>query len=212
MKEIESVLDWYGSECSVSIWMLGGKGDMDTARSYLEKYYLPEEEYMQHWKPVQDRIFLNADESLSNLVFRDGYEMMAIKGGCLFLQEDFEQLQRCWLATNTKWLVIVQNTFGKKLGHPPLRFKFPADICWDDLRDGNFISITLLDLDYDEYFVFSESPDWGKYAASDYDMPLDIIGFKPEYSTVFHANMTDSPEDHAVVLDWLPDKYKGLIK
>ena len=59
----------------------------------MQKYWLAEEEYLNVWKPIQDKIFVQ-DKGLPELVYRAEFEMIALRGGCLFLEEDFKQLQK----------------------------------------------------------------------------------------------------------------------
>lgn len=89
---------------------------------------------------------------------------------------------------------------------------YPSDITWEKLTSGNFISTSLLEMSYNEYFVFSESGNWEKYSANDYEQPLDIIGFKPEYASIFKKNFEQLPEEWEKIKEWLPPEYKEIIK
>lgn len=59
---------------------------------------------------------------------------------------------------------------------------------------------------------FSKSGNWGKYTASDYDYPLDIIGFKPELASIYREQFKLSKEEKQEISKLLPQAYKKLIK
>lgn len=187
-------------------------GNKDIALEYLEKYYLSDEEYLKNWKPIQDTIFQNQDESLPEMMFKDDFSLLAIRGGILFEKEDFENLQNCMRQLGDKKLFIIQNYFGGKLKFPRLRMRYPSDITWGELMSGNFISTVIFEMFANEYFVFSESGHWGKYSANDYEQPLDIIGFKPEYEPIFREEFKQPQEEWEEIKEWLPKKYRAIIK
>lgn len=188
-----------------------GWGNKDVAKAYLDKYYISEDEYSRQWKLFRDAIFINQNKGLPELVFSDTFRLIATQGGVLFTQEDFEDLQKCILALGDKYLIIIQNTFGKSLNVPPLRMKYPSDITWDQLMGGNFIFTALFEMFKNEYFVFSESCKWGKYSANDFENPLDIIGFKPEYKSIFKENFKQPKEEWEEIKASLPTNYKKLM-
>lgn len=186
-------------------------GDKKLAEEYLQKYWLAEEEYLNVWKPIQGKIFVQ-DKGLPELIYRAEFEMIALRGGCLFLEEDFKQLQKAMQEVGEEYFVIVQHSQDFTDGEPMFRMKFPVNITWEELTSGNYISAVLLEMSYNEYFVFGKSGNWGKYSANDYEYPLDIIGFKPELSHIFQEYFRQPKEEHEEIREWLPQEYKELIK
>lgn len=186
-------------------------GDKKLAEEYLRKYWLPEQEYLSIWKPVQDKIFVQG-KSLPNLIYHSEFEMIALRGGCLFLEEDFKQLQKAMQEVGEECFVIIQHSQDFTEGEPMFRMKFPVNITWEELTSGNYISAVLLEMMLNEYFVFGKSGNYGKYSANDYEYPLDIIGFKPELVAVFQEHFKQPKEEQEEIREWLPQKYKELIK
>jgi len=183
---IDKLLEIYGhpdSEENFHLSVTQRETDNGIALSYLEKYHLPEEEYIKNWKPIQNIVFSKKNKSLPEMVFNKGFSLLAIRGGVLFEKEDFENLQRCIEQMGDKNLFIIQNDFGGKLKSFPLRMRYPSNITWEKLTSGNFISTALLEMSYNEYFVFSES-----------------------------GNFEQSPEEWEEIKEWLPPKYKEIIK
>ena len=189
-----------------SIW-----GNKELAEKYLQKYWLPEQEYLNVWKPIQDKIFVQG-KSLPDFIYNPEFVIIALMGGCLFLEEDFLQLQKAMQEVGEEYFVIIQHSQDFTEGEPMFRTKFPVSITWEELTNGNYISAVLLEMSYNEYFVFGSKGNWGKYSANDYENPVDIIGFKPELAPVFKENFRQSKEEQEEMQKWLPPKYKALIK
>lgn len=186
-------------------------GDKKLAEEYLHKYWLPEQEYISTWKPIQDEIFVQGN-SLPDLIYRPEFEMIAFGGGCLFVQEDFKQLQKAMQEVGEKHFVIIQHSQEFMEGEPMFRMKFPVKITWEEITSGNYISAVLLEMSYNEYFVFGENGNWGKYSANDYEYPLDIIGFKPELASIFKEHFKLPKKEKEEIREWLPQEYKKYIK
>ena len=186
-------------------------GNKDLAKKYLRKYWLPEQEYLSIWKPVQDKIFVQG-KSLPDLIYCSEFDMIALRGGCLFLEEDFKQLQRAMQEVGEEYFVIIQHSQDFTDGEPMFRMKFPVSITWEELTSGNYISAVLLEMSYNEYLVFGSKGNWGKYSANDYENPLDIIGFKPELTPIFQEHFKQPKEEQEEIQEWLPQIYKELIK
>ena len=186
-------------------------GDKGLAKMFLQKYWLHEKEYSSVWKPIQDKIF-GEGQRLPEMVFKSDLSLMAFRGGCLFLKEDFTQLQKAMHEMGEEYFVVIQLSQAFTEGEPMFKMKFPVNISWEELGSGNYISAVLLEMSLNEYYVFGESGNWGKYAANDHDFPLDIFGFKPELAPVFQKHFEQSKEEQAEIRRWLPAEYKELIK
>lgn len=186
-------------------------GDKGLAEKYLQKYWLQEQEYLSVWKPIQDKIFVQG-KSLPELVYKAEFEMIAQRGGCLFMEEDFKQLQKAMQDVGEEYFIIIQHSQDFTEGEPMFRMKFPANITWEELTSGNYISAVLLEMSYNEYLVFGSKGNWGKYSANDYENPIDIIGFKPELTAIFKEHFKQPQEEQEEIWEWLPQEYKELIR
>jgi hypothetical protein len=158
-------------------------GNKQSAQKFLQKYWLPEQEYLAVWKPIQDCIFdIRVEDSKCN--FQPEFELIKLEGGCLFLEEDFKHLQQAMTAIGETHFVVIQSSQDFTQGEPMFRMKFPVAISWEELMSGNYISAVLFEMNRNEYIVFGNSGKLGKYAASDQDHPQDIIGYKPILKSV----------------------------
>jgi hypothetical protein len=158
-------------------------GNKELAEKYLQKYWLTEKEYLSTWKSIQDNIFIQG-KGLPDIIYHPEFEIIALRGGCLFMEEDFKQLQQAMTAIGETHFVVIQSAQDYTQGEPMFRMKFPVAISWEELMSGNYISAVLFEMNRNEYLVFGNSGKLAKYAASDQDHPQDIIGFKPILKSV----------------------------
>ena len=212
MTEYSKIVDFYSNywwqhfsnQTPEKLW-----GDKVAANAFLEKYWLNLNEYDQRWRAVQNAIFINQDSGLPAMLFAADFELIILKGGCLFVKEDFIKLQNAIMPSGDKYIFIIENSFGRKNEEPIFRMKFPANISWEELTSGNYISSVLIEMARKEYFVFGDTGNWGRYAANDYFPPLDILGMKNQFSSEFHTQFKQTPEEiKEMYMKWLPDSYK----
>jgi hypothetical protein len=209
----------------------------DQAEAYFEKYWIDSDEYQQRWLPIQRSIFNDKARHLPDLMFNDGYEIFPLVGGNIFTsKDDFLSLQNCMRETGDTSFALLENekvviefygTDGGWRTTPSVRFKFPADISWEELMSGGSASTVLFQVQgaIKDYFMFGDSGTWGRYVANDYasptiepavGTPLNIMGFKREFSELFRKQFEKvqrlNPEITSEVLlsEWLPDSYKHL--
>lgn len=128
------------------------------------------------------------------------------------MEEDFLQFQKAMQKVGDEFFVIIQNSQDFTEGEPMFRMKFPASITWEKLISGNYISAVLLEMNYNEYFVFGSKGNWGKYSANDYENPLDIIGFKSELAHIFQEHLKQPKREQEEIRGLIPQEYKGLFK
>lgn len=185
-------------------------GNNQLATDYLTKYWLPEEEYLEIWKPIQNKVFVK-DKTLPDLIYYSDFELIIMNGGSLFIETDFILLQKCMKYIGEDYFVVIQTNQDSINGESGFRMKFPVNITWNELISGNYISAILLEMPINEYCVFGSGGSFGKYSANDYEKPLDIIGFKNELSLTFKEHFKQSKEEKVALLEWLP-RYKGLVK
>ena len=179
---------------------------------FLRKYWLNGDELQSLWLPIKDSIFKKGSKRLPDMMFEDNYELIAQKGGVLFTKNEFLFLQKCMRVFGEQTFVLIENSFVRERNEtslPYLHFKFPVDITWEALNNGNEnmpdISFDVLWMMDKEFFVFGDSGVWGKYVGIEYnDTPIDVIGFKPELSSHFIQLKKKLDE----IWEWLPPIYK----
>lgn len=199
-----------------------GSQDRELSKKYLENYWLGVNELNNNWLPIKNRIFNSYSKDLPELMFNEGFELIAQKAGILFTKVEYEALQKCMKVAGDEYFVIFENkTAGNTMpDYHPLRFKFPVNTTWKELSNGDEKNLTTDISSYDlllnpqkHFFVFGDSGKWGKYTANDYhDTPLDIIGFKPEVAHLFQQHFRQSKEEQEEIWEWLPPEYQKIMK
>lgn len=185
-------------------------GNKQMAEQFLQKYWLSEPEYLTKWKPIQNQIFIR-DKCLPELIYDAEFKIMALRGGCLFLEDEFKQLQNALIETGENFIIIIQHTSDFTEGEPLFKMKFPVNINWEELMSGNYISAVLFEMNYNNYFVFGSNDNWGKYSANDYEIPLDIIAFKEEIEPIFKKHFKQDIEEYEEMIEILPKEYKKIV-
>jgi hypothetical protein len=193
---------WFSELTPENTW-----GNIEEGEKYLEKYWLSELKYDSFWKAIQQQIFNSTHVHLPNMVFKEEYMIIALKGGCLFLEKDFLQLQKNLLSIGEEYIIVIENTFDGNLEEPSFRLKYPSNITWKEITSGNFISSTILEHPHKEYFVFGSKSEWGKYSANDFHFPLDIIGFKDSNMNIFKNQFSQTDEELKEINEILPSDY-----
>lgn len=183
-------------------------------KKYFDLFWLDRDELNENWRIIKNNIYNKNSTNLFEYKFNPGFEIIPFKGGLLLTKEEFEILKLCMKTTNDTSFVIIEDYDDESPPHnsgPPLRFKYPADITWQDIMGGGYISIELFQMSHKNYFVFGDSGEWGKYVANDYKFPLDIVGFKNKYAKLFKQNFILSSEERNEIYEWLPEVYKRYI-
>lgn len=182
---------------------------IEETKLYLEKYWLYEHEYLTKWKNIQSTMFsLNLE--FPKMIVNSGYEFLVRKGGVLFEEQEFKEIQECSNLLCDNHILIVEDYNDLNPPHesgPILRLKYPSKITWDEINIYDGISYELFQRPVRNYFVFGDSGKWGKYAANDYELPVDIFLFKKEYENLFKKRFKASGEELFELKEFLPKEY-----
>lgn len=178
----------------------------ELAELYLQKYYLNEKEYNDCWNSIQQSVFI-VNHEFPQMIFNKNFKIVASIGGILFDKKDFEKLQECIKKLGDRYIIIIQKSYEENSQEAIFRMKFPIEISWEEMMSGSYISTVLFEMFGNEYYMFSESGSWGRYSANEYELPLDILGYKSNISNVFdgYSNSDD-------VITVLPNDYKNMLK
>ena len=190
------------------------------SQRFLEKFWLSEKEISNDWEAVKNTVFSKDFKRLPDLLYDKDFEMIAQRGGTLFIENEYLLLQECMKIAGDSFFVLIENRFIRERTDndlPHLQFKFPVNTSWEELNNGNEnypdIAHDLLWVMNKEFFVFGDSGKWGKYAACDYfDTPLDLIGFKSVLSPIFQEYFKQPKKELKKIKAWLPDEYKKCLK
>ena len=214
MKEYQDIIDKFslkGYEMYAKTTNAEQWGDKEIGSAYLEKYWLTLDEFEIKWKPIMKNIFNYQTVGLPDKIFKPQFNLMAFSGGAAFIKEEYLLLQECMLEIGDKEFVVVENSYGDNNNWPFFRLKFSVLTKWEDLIAGNFVSSTWIDSIRKEFFICGDSGGWGKYCATDYDYPIDIIGVTSRNLMNFTQRFIQSQEEWAEVYNILPKDYQDKI-
>ncbi len=147
---------------------------------YLQKYLLPDSEYLSEWAAIQKNIFDLAAKAPPEPIFKANYELLFQLGGGLFSEEEFASFKDCMLVTHDSHFVVLENMPDLP---PRFKFFFPSNITWEEINSGGIVSQELIQRPIRDFFVFGNSGLWGKYSSDQFS--LEIIGVIPRYTGVF---------------------------
>ena len=178
------------------------------AEQYLEKYWLDKNELKEVWLKIKNRIFNKDFIHLPDPVINKDLDVIILKGGIVLYEKEFELFQSCMKSIGDNYFIILEDYDENNPPHssgPPYRFKFPVNITWEEMTSGGdsyMLSYDVFLRPIRNYFVFGDSGAWGKYAGSDYEWPLDIIGFDKKYSDLFHDKFEIPEDDIEDLMRW----------
>lgn len=202
MNEYQKLLDLYSSDYYFIYSSLDKKtwDNEKIAETYLKQFWLPEDEYKSKWLPIQEKIFNFKSNSLPDLMFLESFHIFPFLGGVTLIEEEYEKLKNFMKETSDEYFVIIQNSIESEDSEflPNLRIKYPMSATWNDLMSGGFISTVLFEMPHNDYFIFGDSGNWGKYIANDSETPLDLVGVKENFARLFESsfkNYGDKAED-----------------
>jgi hypothetical protein len=181
------------------------------AEQYLEKYWLDKKELLEFWITIKNKVYNPNFKIIPTPVFVSHFDYIVLKGGLIFTRYDFEWLKSCMNIIGDKQFIVLEDYDETKPPHsagPPLRFKYPRNITWEEITSGADISEQAFHWPARNYFVFGDSGQWGKYVGNDYKYPLDIIGFDNKHTNLFRNTFKISNEDKIELTEWL--SYYGI--
>lgn len=195
-----------------SVPTLGWPNKM-AAERFCERYWLSDADYDRAVRPVVSQVFVSETASPPAQVFQNGYAIVARRGGCLFVRNDFETLMPLVASLGDTSIAIVQNPSSTTAALPPMRFQFQTSTSWEEMISGGCLSAILLDMPHQEYFVVGQSSDWGLYVASDYAQPLTLFGVRPTLAQRFvDAFPIDLVEETELRQRWIPPAYTHRLQ
>lgn len=181
------------------------------AESYLEKYWLVEKEYLEKWKPIQDKIFINQDSWFPEMMFENQYYLYPTIGGKVFWEKSIVAFNNCLSEIGESKFVVIQNTFNDTYTGLNdglfFRLKYPVGIKWEELNIGHTLTDDLLIGADQDFFVFGENKGWAMYSATRNLWPMNILAFKQEYKEIFLKYFSPIKLQEENIVEFLPEIY-----
>ncbi len=121
-------------------------------------------EFDKTWLPIKYSIFKGDFKSYPSII-RDDFEIiMEIGGSVINTKEYYEQMQICMKSSGDHYFVLVQELDKpvnlppdtNVIDWPPVRFKYPVGINYEEILSGEFISEERIQMGDINYFVFGD--------------------------------------------------------
>lgn len=180
------------------------------ALDYLERYHISDAQHADYCEILQKKIFRLPTLGLPDDVFNNGYSLKSILGGCLFAEEDYALFIEILRTLGEKRFYVLQNDYGGKL-ECPLRLQFDIGTTWNDINSGGMLSDYLLRMPYEQYFIFGDKGNWGRFTDMEFDCPVDVYGY---YNNIEDSlsHFFEKEDIHANELyHYLPEQIKNTI-
>lgn len=141
---------------------------------FIERFAITPLEFLEIWQKSLSRMFIGNSET--SRVFRLPYQTIPVEGGILFEENEYRLLSQCSYSIGDQYLIVAEDDSNRQ--NDRILLKIPVDTTWSELMEGGDLSFDIFDRPIRNYFVFTNSEAWGKYAGNDFDPPLDTYGFK----------------------------------
>ena len=224
---------WWDYDFAYEVLSSYHKGDdwlnKTVAENYLKKYGLFDDKD-EDWKAVkemQEAVFY-LDRRLPDMIFKKDFEYIGLLGGGIFEEKDFNQFKSCLDKIGEKTFVVVQNPLGfeSEAISKMLEMKYPADISWEELMSGNYISTIFFEGFDCHFYVFGKNEEWGMYVANDgyssdhfsgelnypSGRPVNIMGFSLKYRDIFREGFEIPDGQYYENLDYIPEEERPNLK
>jgi len=198
---------------------------------FLQKYWLEDDEYSSKWLSFEKEIFVK-NTMPPDYVFKRDVKVFGINlTGVTFFEEEYPFFQKFLEAMNEKNFVIIESASYNSTNinnprrvqdkeiEPRLKFKFPADISFEELQSGGIASDIIINGKYEkDYYIFGESLLWGKYAATlNYDTYFwgydeSISGQIDIYKSAFKKEINEFAEATRTAVRNQSRSYFGLLE
>src|SRR5690554_3572595 len=81
------------------------------SQRFLEKFWLSDKEISNDWEAVKNTIFSKDFKRLPDILYDKDFEMIAQRGGTLFIENEYLLLQECMKIAGDNFFVLIENRF-----------------------------------------------------------------------------------------------------
>ena len=79
------------------------------SQRFLEKFWLSDKEISNDWEAVKNTIFSKDFKRLPDILYDKDFEMIAQRGGTLFIENEYLLLQECMKIAGDNFFVLIEN-------------------------------------------------------------------------------------------------------
>ena len=175
---IKTCLEKYSDEFYSEMYGMHPNRDKTTslkeAKEFLARFAMDSLEYERKCVPVMRKIFLSTAESYFDIrkksmteLLREEYDFFSYQSSPLFWKESYMLIQAICKDFGDKYLYIVEEERCEECADAAFKIKLPINASWDTISRGGCITDVLFNMFRNNYYVFGDSGNWGKWC--DYD-------------------------------------------
>lgn len=186
---IEKCMEKYSDEYYKE--MFGVRQEMDAeestnkAKVFLQKFAMDDELYQRLCVPVQQKIFKFPAPTDYNVLsqevsdlFNSEATIFSYNSSPLFWKENFSLVKDIGKAFGEQFIFIIEDEGCEEDPQQAFKLRIPIETDWEELSDGGFISDVVLNMFHNNYYVFGDSGNWGRWCDYENDwMDYEAFGY-----------------------------------
>lgn len=188
--------DMFGSSASKSI------DGFNHASRFLSDFALSTDEYQDDCVHKMQKVFFpvgDADFDIRtspvSMLFQPDFKTTLQISSPMFTEETYHLIQKICQVCGDRFFYIVEDSNEDTA----FQLKIPVTTTWKQLQSGGFVSAVLFNMPYNNYRIFGDSCNWGKWC--DYEnswSDYEIFGNKLDIPEIrkYHQQMALSVEDY----------------
>lgn len=193
---IETCLEKYSDEFYSLMYgvndSMSQEESMKKARAFLHQYAMSDQEYREICLPTMQKIFgcspdkcFNVQATAISEVFNNGFVYFSYQSSPLFWKESYELVLSICKNCGDHTIFIVEEKRCEECPTSAFQIRIPVGIPWNDISDGGFITDVLFNMFRNNYYVFGDSGNWGKWCDYDNDyIDYEVFGYKDSNAAI----------------------------
>jgi len=186
---IEKCLEKYSSEYYKKMFGLhpeiSDEISFRKAEQFLKKFAMDETSFFSECIPAMSKIFrpdgykgFDVSKMSFKKIFQDGVTMFSYISSPLFWDESLSYIKEIAKASDDKYLFIIENEECEEQEDVAFKLKIPTNISWEELSGGGFVSDVVFNMFHNDYLVFGEKGNWGRWCDYDNDwVDYEVFGY-----------------------------------
>ena len=187
---IETCLEKYSDEFYSLMYgindSMSQEESMKKARAFLHQYAMSDSEYNNICIPAMRKIFVSKPETYFDIRNMGVGELFGVESDYftylsspLFWKETYELIQAVCKDYGDQYIFIVEEERCEECPEAAFKLKIPISNSWEVVSEGGFIADVLFNMFNNNYYVFGDSGNWGKWCDYDNDyLDYEVFGYK----------------------------------
>lgn len=194
--DIKKCLDKYSDDFFSSMYgmhkIANPNTSMEQAKAFLHQYAMSDSEYNNICIPAMRKIFVSKPETYFDIRNMGVGELFGVESDYftylsspLFWKETYELIQAVCKDYGDQYIFIVEEERCEECPEAAFKLKIPISNSWEVVSEGGFIADVLFNMFNNNYYVFGDSGNWGKWCDYDNDyIDYEVFGYKDSNAAI----------------------------